>query len=134
MIKETIPFHDLDGNEIEADYYFNMFTTELAEWNFEHEGGLEGYIKKLQKTEDQGAIMKFMKESILKAGGKKSEEGLRFIKTPEYATEFSQTEAFHVLFMKLASDEKEATRFISGIVPNMPTDNKPAAVKKTTKK
>ena len=132
MIKETILFHDLDGNEITKDFYFNMFSTELAEWNFEKSGGLEGYIKKLQETEDQAEIIKFMKEIILKSVGKRSEDGLRFIKTEEYATEFSQTEAFHVLFMKLASDEKEATRFISGIIPNMPADNKPAIA--TTKK
>lgn len=136
MIKETITFHDLEGNEITRDFYFNMFTTELAEWNFEKSGGLEGYIKKLQQTEDQAEIVKFMKEIILKSYGEKSEDGLRFIKSEEKALAFSQTEAFHVLFLKLAQDEKEATRFINGIVPAMPMDNKTAAIgtKKTTKK
>lgn len=136
MVKETITYHDLDGNEITEDFWFNMFSTEIAEWNFEKTGGLEEYVKKLQAEEDPAKIIQFIKEIILKSFGKRSEDGLRFIKSDADAIAFSQTEAFHVLFLKLAQDEKEASRFINGIVPNMPQDNKikKLPTKTTTKK
>ena len=133
MVKETITYHDLDGVEITEDFWFNMFTTEVAEWNFEKSGGLEEYIKKLEKTQDQAEMIKFVKEIILKSFGKRSEDGLRFIKNEEDAVAFTQTEAFHVLFMKLVQDEKEMARFINGIVPNLPQDKLPVK-KATTKK
>lgn len=136
MVKETILFHDLEGNEITRDFYFNMFATEVAEWNFSKEGGLAERIQKLNVETDQGEIIKLLKEIILKSYGHKGEDGIQFIKTEEDAIAFSQTEAFQVLFLKLAQDENEAARFINGIMPPMPTDNKPAVVttKKATKK
>ena len=54
---------------------------------------------------------------MLKAYGKKSDDGRRFIKTPEISEEFAQTEAYSDLFMLLATNAEEAAKFVNGIVP-----------------
>ena len=135
MLKETITYNDLDGNKITEDFYFHMSKADLIEWNFEEEGGLEGYIKKIQETENQKEMVQLIKTIILKSFGKRSEDGIRFIKTEENAARFRETDAYSELFMKLASDEKELERFIKGIIPKdlpQPQDRKAPAKKKAT--
>ena len=43
--------------------------------------------------------------------------GRRFIKSKELSEAFSQTEAYSEIFMSLALNEKEASDFINGIMP-----------------
>ena len=69
---------------------------------------------------------------MLKAYGQKSADGRRFIKSPELANEFAQTEAYSQLFMELATDADAASKFVNGIVPEM--DNKPAIPAPANKK
>jgi hypothetical protein len=52
--------------------------------------------------------------------GKKSDDGRRFIKSPELSKEFTETEAFSELFMELAGDADAAAAFVNGIVPSVP--------------
>jgi hypothetical protein len=89
-------------------------------------GGLAEMIQRIVAAQDQPAIIKVFKDLIIKAYGVKSPDGKRFIKNQEVVDEFVQTEAFSELFMKLATDADEAAKFVNGIVPEMPADNKPA--------
>ena len=54
---------------------------------------------------------------ILKAYGKKSDDGRRFIKSEALREEFSQTEAYSELWMELITDEKAAAAFVNGLMP-----------------
>ena len=54
---------------------------------------------------------------ILKSYGQKSIDGKRFIKSKELSEEFAQTEAYSTLFMELATNAEEASKFVNGIVP-----------------
>lgn len=133
MLKETITYNDLDGNKITEDFYFHMTKADVIEWNFSEEGGLEEHIKRIQETQDQKQIIKLLKDIILMSFGRKSEDGIRFIKREEDALRFRETDAYSELFMKLASDEKELERFIKGILPKdlpQPQDKKAPAKKK----
>ena len=51
--------------------------------------------------------------------GKKSEDGRRFIKSPELTEEFLQSAAYSALFMELISPDSEFTPidFIKGVLP-----------------
>lgn len=52
--------------------------------------------------------------------GEKSDDGKYFLKKKNgvrLAEMFEQTEAYSTLFMKLATDDKAAARFINGIIP-----------------
>jgi len=47
----------------------------------------------------------------------KSDDGKRFIKSPELRAEFEQTAAYDELFIELATDDKKLTDFFIGAFP-----------------
>lgn len=119
MLKQTIKYTDYEGVEREEDFYFNLTKAELMEMELSTSGGLEKKIKSIIAARDTKSIIELFKEIIIAAYGVKSPDGKRFIKNEEVKNEFIQSEAYSELFMQLATDEKAASRFINGIVPNM---------------
>ena len=117
MLKKTIKYNDYNGVERNEDFYFNLSQAELMEMEMSTTGGLTETIEKIIKTQDAPAIIKIFKDLVLKAYGEKSADGKRFIKSEELSTAFSQTEAYSILFMELATDADAAAEFIKGIVP-----------------
>jgi len=117
MIKKTMTFTDYNGVERTEDFYFNLSKAEVMEMELSTTGGLAEMIKKLVATQDQPAIIKIFKDLILKAYGEKSADGRRFIKSQELSDAFSQTEAYSMLFMELATDADAGAKFVNGIVP-----------------
>lgn len=118
MLKKTIKYTDYEGNECQEDFYFNLNKAELMEMQLSTKGGLDKYLQKLVDEEDNQKIMAMFKQIIMKSYGKKSEDGTRFIKSPELSNEFIQTEAYSELFMELIQDENAAKAFMTGIIPN----------------
>lgn len=117
MIKETITYEDYNGNERTEDFYFNLTKAEVMEMEMSTSGGLAEMIQRVVAAQDQPSIIKIFKDLILKAYGVKSPDGKRFMKSEELSIEFSQTEAYSQLFMKLATDADAASNFVNGIVP-----------------
>ena len=117
MLKETITYTDYNGVERTEDHYFNLSKAELTEMQLSAHGGYGEMLQKIVDSKDVPAIIKIFKELILKSYGKKSDDGRRFIKSPELSLEFSQTEAFVELYMKLASDPDAAAKFANGVIP-----------------
>lgn len=117
MLKETIKYTDYNGVEREEDFYFNLTKAELMELEMGTTGGLTELIQKAVQTKDAPVIIKVFKDLILMSYGEKSADGKRFIKSEALREAFAQTEAFSNLFMKLASDDKAAAKFVNGIVP-----------------
>lgn len=117
MIKKTITYTDYNGTERTEDFHFNLSKAEIMEMEMSTAGGLAEMIQNVVKAQDQPAIIKIFKELVLKAYGEKSADGKRFIKSEEIATAFSQTEAYSILFMELATDADAAAKFVNGVVP-----------------
>ena len=117
MLKKTITYTDYNGSERTEDFYFNLSKAEVMEMEMSTSGGLAGMIQRVVAAQDAPAIIKIFKDLILKAYGVKSPDGKRFIKSEELATEFSQTEAYSILFMELSTDADAASEFVTGIVP-----------------
>lgn len=118
MIKKTLTFKDLDGEDVTEDFYFALNTAELAELEFSKKGGLSAHMEKVIKSEDGGEIIRTFKEIIRMSVGRRSEDGRRFEKSDEIANDFMQTNAYPDLFMALATDAESAAEFIRGIVPS----------------
>lgn len=118
MIAKTIKYTDYNGTEREEKFLFNLSKAELMEMEMGTTGGLAESIQKIVEAQDTPSIIKIFKDLILKAYGQKSADGKRFIKSKELSEEFSQTEAYSVLFMELATDADAAGNFIKGIVPS----------------
>lgn len=117
MVKETITYTDYNGVERTEDFYFNLNEAEILEMEMGTTGGLSEMINKIVNTKDAPAIIKLFKKLVLDAYGEKSADGRRFVKRPELSEAFAQTEAYSILFMKLATDADAAAKFVNGIVP-----------------
>ena len=129
MLKKTITYTDYNGVERKEDFYFNLTKAELMEMEMSTKGGLAEMIQRVVDSKDVPEIIKIFKELVLKAYGENSPDGKRFIKSKALSEEFSQTEAYSILFMELATDADEATKFIQGIVPPMPQNAIPEKAK-----
>lgn len=117
MLKKTIKYEDFNGNQIEEDFYFNLTKAEIAEMELTTEGGLKTRLDKIVKTKNAPELTKIFKDLILRSYGQKSDDGKRFIKTPEMRHEFENHAAYSALFMELATDANAASAFVNGIVP-----------------
>ena len=117
MYSTTIKYEDYDGNERTMEAQFNLNKAELLELQTSWDGGLERVLQKIIAEKDQKRMIEMFKMIILKSYGKKSLDGNRFEKSAQITEEFTQTEAYSELFMKLATDDKLASEFINGIMP-----------------
>lgn len=117
MLKKTITYKDFNDVERTEDFYFNLTKAEVMEMEMSTTGGLAEMIQRIVAAQDAPAIIKIFKDLLLKAYGEKSPDGKRFVKTQELRDAFEQTEAYSILFMELATDDKKAADFINGIVP-----------------
>lgn len=128
MLKKTITYTDYNGSPRTEDFYFNLSKAESMEMEMSTTGGLSEMIRRIVAAQDTPAIIKIFKELILKAYGEKSPDGKRFIKSEEISKAFSETEAYSILFMELATDADAAAKFVNGIVPNDTTSTAAAPV------
>lgn len=117
MVKKTITYHDYNNVERTEDFHFNLNEAEVMEMELGVTGGMAEMIQRIVQAQDGPTIIKTFKDVVLRSYGVKSPDGKRFIKTDKLREEFSQTEAYSQLFMKLATDSKEAADFVNGIMP-----------------
>lgn len=123
---------DYNGVERREDYYFNLNESELIDAEYDEKGSLSSILTNIVKTNDQGSLIRMFKHLILKSYGEKSVDGKRFIKSEELSTQFSQTEAFNMMYMKCVTDDQFANKFIENIIPKAVTEkakNDPEAIK-----
>ena len=126
MYKKTVSYTDYDGNERKEDFYFNFTKAEIVEMQYSEVGGLQKMISNIIAADDKPRLISLFKDLVLKAYGQKSADGRRFIKNQELRDDFSQTEAYSIIFMELATNDKAAQDFVNGITPKM--DTTPAAI------
>lgn len=78
-------------------------------------------LNKIVAAKDLPALVTFFKSLVLKAYGEKSADGKRFIKTDKdggsLSSAFSETEAYSIIFMELATNDEAAANFVNGIIP-----------------
>lgn len=122
MYKITETYTDYDDNQRTEDFYFNYSEAELADLQFSVSGGLAGMINKIIKTNDMPKLVELFRELIQKAYGEKSNDGRRFMKSPELTKEFTETVAYSQIYMRLATDSKAAQEFINKVVPKSMKD------------
>lgn len=133
MLTKTITYNDFDGNLRTEKHYFNLTQTELVEVALGLPNGLsESEISEENKQQAALTLMdklgsdglfKFIKDLMLKAYGRKSEDGKRMEKSEQISKEFSETLAFDQMFMELMTDDIAAANFVNEIIPKDIADN-----------
>lgn len=122
MFKDKVTYTDYNGVEREEEFFFNLNEAELFEMQNSVRGGLTEKVKKIMETKNTPEIIKLFKEIMQMSYGVKSDDGRRFIKNKEVLEEFTQTEAYSKIYMKLATDSDYAAKFINEIIPKEISD------------
>ena len=122
MYTKTIEYDGYNGETFKDTFYFNMTEAEMMEWandTMDENDNPAAFLDKLRNKDITDIeFMASVKDLILRSIGKKSEDGRRFIKTKEYAKEFSESEAYSNLFMELLTvPESFSDFFLNGVVP-----------------
>lgn len=117
MYVKEIEYTDFNGVARKEKFYFNLTKAEILDMELGKTGGLTEYIQKIIAAQDTPAVMALFKQLLLKSYGVKSDDGRRFIKNDEVRSEFEQTQAFSDLYMLLALNDDEASKFVNAIVP-----------------
>lgn len=135
MHKETITYVDYNGEERSEDFYFNLNSGEVIKLQMLTKNGVDGYIEKIINEHDQKKITKFFCKIIKMTYGVKTLDG-GFDKSKKIFKKFESSEAYSVLFTRLATDADFAARFISSILPKeplKPQDHKLSAAEQAKK-
>jgi hypothetical protein len=117
MLRKTITYEDLDGNQLTEDFYFNLTAAEIAEMEMGKEGGFMDYLQRIVAAMDSVAIITTFKDILKSSYGVRSTDNKRFIKSDELWLEFMQSDAYSVLFLELITDADASAEFIRAIVP-----------------
>lgn len=142
MLKKVIKFEDFDGTQATIDAYFNLTKTECVDLNlqFEDEGGLIGYLKKLManKTPDgqirQKPAVDFVRKIVEMAYGvRPKDDPSLFLKEDDngrkYAQRFKQSAAYDAFVFALLSGDESLDEFVEGVMPEMSQEQKKEAEK-----
>jgi len=116
VLKKTIKYPDLDGNEVVKDFWFHMSKAEIAEMSLDGSQGMKAELEKIVARNNVSEIANTYKEIVRKAVGRR--EGQRFVKDDEARSELFDTEAYSELFMELITDVQKSVDFIRGIIPS----------------
>lgn len=117
MLKKKIKYEDFNGEEVEEVFYFHLSKTELLKMENEQGASFKNIIERIMDSNDRGQIIEEFQKLILRCYGVKTDDGKRFIKSDELRTEFSQSAAYDILFTELATDDRAASDFFSGVIP-----------------
>jgi hypothetical protein len=120
MLKKTITFEDLEGNERTEDFYFNMTKQELAEFHLKT-GGFDKILEGLRTAENMVEAYNIFKDVVLMSYGVRSEDGVSFIKHDANGQPLSKKFADHPasgeLILELLENGDRAQQFIEGLFP-----------------
>lgn len=119
MLKKFITYKDYNGNERKDPFYFNLSRAELIEMQMTTEGGMDGFLQSIIETKDNRKLFNLFKDMIRMSYGVKSDDGKRFIKSPELSAAFMQSEAYTELLLELMGDNaaQAVADFVKGIMP-----------------
>lgn len=134
MIKQTITYKDFTGEEQTEDFYFHLTEADVIELEVSANGNsLSAWTEKIVRSNNGAEIIGVFKKILAVSYGVKSDDGRRFMKSPDILAEFQSTNAYSKLFMQLSTDADIASGFINGIMPEgMPKDKSAVDARKAS--
>jgi hypothetical protein len=116
MFKKTITYEDLNGNKQTEDFYFHMSKAELLEM-FAEGDVMMARIKRIIGAKNGKAILHEFRLIVDGSCGMRSEDGARFIKTPEAKSVLLDSPAYDELLMELCTDAGASAEFVNKLIP-----------------
>jgi hypothetical protein len=115
MFKKTITFEDFEGNQQSQDFYFHISKSEFMELATNGDD-MKKRIERMIATSDITAILNELRAFIKMSVGIRSEDGVRFLKTPEAQSYLLDSPAYDELLMELATNADASAAFINQLV------------------
>src|SRR4051812_11329207 len=116
MFKKTITFEDFNGVEHTKDFYFHVSSAEVTAW-LQPGSEFMQRLDRAQKSKQVTQILAFYKDMIAQACGVRSEDGMRFIQTPEAKSELLDSPAVDELLLELMLDLSGPMNFVKNLLP-----------------
>ena len=117
MYNKTVTYKDYKGNTRTEDFYFNLNKAELVELELSTKGGLTVMMDRIIAAQDNATLFKIFKDLVSKSYGVLSDDGRKFVKNQEVLDDFMQTEAYSIIFSKLATNAEAAAEFFNNVIP-----------------
>lgn len=117
MLVKTITYTDYYGQKQTRDFRFHLTDSELFELQYGTRGGFIAASQAMMDNHDESSIFRTFKDLILKSYGEISEDGQRFMKSPEISLAFSQTPAYDIIFQEIVSSKEKQDEFIMNVLP-----------------
>lgn len=117
MYKKEITYTDFNGVECKETVYFNLTKTELTTWDQQHSGTFSDYLTNISEGKHVKDIYNIFTEIVDRSYGIKSEDGKRFVKTPEALADFKASAAYDQMMVDILSDASLAVEFIQKVLP-----------------
>jgi len=116
MFKKTITYTGFDEVEHTQDFYFHLPTVDVTAM-LQPGSDFTKRLQAIQKSENVSEVVKFYKDLITQACGVRSEDGKRFIQTPEAKSELLDTPALDELLLELMLDSNKPFEFLTSLLP-----------------
>lgn len=122
MFKKTVTYKDFNGAQHTEDLYFHFSSPDFTDLQFNPEvgGDMGEFIKQGMRSGQGQKLWIIFKLLIVNSYGRRSEDGARFIKKPEYTEDFINSPAFEAFFEWVLLDSPDGTNgkaFWEGIMP-----------------
>ena len=117
MFRKVIKYTDYLGTQREEEFTFNFTKADIVELNWMTPGGLEALYNRIIQTQDSQMLAEQFKYLIQASYGVVSPDGRRFMKSDEILKNFTETEAYSILYIELATNSDSAAAFVNGIMP-----------------
>jgi hypothetical protein len=116
MFKKTITFEDFNGVEHTKDFYFHIPSPEVTAW-LQPGSEFMQRLDRVQKSDQVTQVLAFYKDIITQACGVRSEDGMRFIQTPEAKSELIDSPALDELLLELMLNPAGPFNFLKNLLP-----------------
>jgi hypothetical protein len=114
MIKQTITYVNLDGDEVTEDFHFHLSTPRLIRMT-DADPDLVAKLEGVANSGNAPLIIDTFSEIICEAFGVR--DGKAFRQSDDLSEEFRNSMAFDTLLLQLLTDAQLAGKFINGIMP-----------------
>lgn len=116
MFSKTITYEDFNGEQTTKVFYFHMSKAELLEMAASG-NEMMARIQRIIDSKDGKGILEEFRVLVESACGIKSEDGQRFIKSPEAKSQLLDSPAFDELLMELCTEADASAEFVRQLIP-----------------
>lgn len=115
MFPHVISYKDLDEQPVEAEFWFSLNESEIAELKVTHQQDIGAYFQRIINADNTEQLIQFYRELLVLAVGRR--QGQRMIKDNDVKSEFVDTGAYNALFVDLIQRKDHGAGFINDMFP-----------------